>query len=193
MKKSIHFHFVLFVLLSIYCLLIACTNTQTPATITERPNELSNTPVDQTLAAYYALSEAFVNWDTAAIHAHATLLQQRLQKIEGDTAMAAQKGTGEGPLAKQAAGIAQQKDITRQRRTFDSLSQKLYTWLNQNKYAASAVYLEECPMAFNDEEKGQWLSRTEAIRNPYLGLHHPKYKKGMVECGSIKDSIQKRQ
>ncbi|MBD0353253.1 MAG: DUF3347 domain-containing protein, partial [Flavisolibacter sp.] len=86
-----------------------------------------------------------------------------------------------------------QKDITRQRRTFDSLSQKLYTWLNQNKYAASAVYLEECPMAFNDEEKGQWLSRTESIRNPYLGLHHPKYKKGMVECGSIKDSIQKRQ
>jgi hypothetical protein len=44
-------------------------------------------------------------------------------------------------------------------------------------------------MAFNDTETAQWLSKTEDIRNPYLGLHHPKYKSGMLECGEVKDSI----
>ena len=45
-------------------------------------------------------------------------------------------------------------------------------------------------MAFNDTEPGLWLSKTEAIRNPYLGLHHPKYGKAMLVCGEVKDEIQ---
>jgi len=44
-------------------------------------------------------------------------------------------------------------------------------------------------MAFNDSEAGVWVSKEEAIRNPYLGLHHPYYKSGMVECGETKDVV----
>jgi hypothetical protein len=44
-------------------------------------------------------------------------------------------------------------------------------------------------MAFNDAEPGVWLSSSDSVRNPYLGLHHPKYKSEMVECGGPKDTL----
>jgi hypothetical protein len=44
-------------------------------------------------------------------------------------------------------------------------------------------------MAFNDTEPGDWLSETDSIRNPYLGLHHPKYGKAMIDCGQTKSTI----
>jgi hypothetical protein len=45
-------------------------------------------------------------------------------------------------------------------------------------------------MAFNDNEAAIWLSKTPQIRNPYLGLHHPRYKSGMIDCGETKDSLR---
>jgi hypothetical protein len=57
------------------------------------------------------------------------------------------------------------------------------------RYDESTIYLQECPMAFNDTDPGLWLSKTSDIRNPYLGVQHPKYKSGMLECGETKDSL----
>jgi hypothetical protein len=44
-------------------------------------------------------------------------------------------------------------------------------------------------MAFDDTRPGQWLSKEEIIRNPYLGLHDPHYGKGMLKCGETKTVI----
>lgn len=82
-----------------------------------------------------------------------------------------------------AAGMEQK------RRAFHTVSQNMYDLLRTVQYDAETVYLQECPMAFNDDETGNWLSNTADIRNPYLGLHHPRYKNGMLECGETKDSI----
>jgi hypothetical protein len=44
----------------------------------------------------------------------------------------------------------------------------------------------------NYENAAYWLStdaEMEKRRNPYLGLHDPKYKSGMLKCGSTKDSV----
>jgi hypothetical protein len=57
------------------------------------------------------------------------------------------------------------------------------------RYDGGKIYLQECPMAFNETEPGVWLSSTDSIQNPYLGLHHPKYKGGMLECGATKDTL----
>jgi hypothetical protein len=81
-------------------------------------------------------------------------------------------------------------DITAKRRMFNSFSNSLYEFIRVVQYDHAKVYLQECPMAFNDTETAQWLSKTSEIRNPYLGLHHPKYKSGMLECGEVKDSIE---
>jgi hypothetical protein len=45
-------------------------------------------------------------------------------------------------------------------------------------------------MAFNDIDSGYWLSKSNSIRNPYMGLHHPRYHSGMLNCGETLDSIK---
>jgi hypothetical protein len=48
-------------------------------------------------------------------------------------------------------------------------------------------------MALNNHESSAfWLSansETKNRRNPYLGLHDPKYGKAMLTCGTTRDSI----
>jgi hypothetical protein len=76
------------------------------------------------------------------------------------------------------------------RRSFHSLSQNIFDLLRTIRFDAAKVYLQECPMAFNDTEAAIWLSNKTEIRNPYLGLHHPRYQSGMLNCGDVKDSLR---
>ena len=74
------------------------------------------------------------------------------------------------------------------------LSQQLFDLLRIVKYDAAKVYYQECPMALNDYGTSAfWLSTDAADdkrRNPYLGLHDPKYGKAMLICGNTRDSIR---
>lgn len=153
-----------------------------------------NQSADSVLNAYYALSDALVNWDSAKAQIHITQLKDRLAnfplaELKGD---AAQPQTAQ-PLLQQVqqatTAMESAKGLESKRRAFHTLSQKLYDLLRTVRYDAATVYLQECPMAFNDDETGNWLSQAAAIRNPYLGTQHPKYKSGMLECGETKDSI----
>ena len=87
------------------------------------------------------------------------------------------------------AGVLNGTDITAKRRAFHSLSQNFYDLLRIVRYDEGKIYLQECPMAFNDDETAIWLSKNDEIRNPYLGLHHPKYGKTMLSCGNNKDTL----
>ncbi|MDB5252169.1 MAG: hypothetical protein JWP27_1338, partial [Flaviaesturariibacter sp.] len=86
--------------------------------------------------------------------------------------------------------IESDPDITNRRRSFHSFTQNFYDLLRTIRYDAATIYMQECPMAFNDTEAATWLSSSSAIRNPYLGLHHPKYKGAMLDCGETKDSLK---
>jgi hypothetical protein len=44
-------------------------------------------------------------------------------------------------------------------------------------------------MPFNDTGRAVWLSKSDTLRNPYLGLHHPRYGSGMLECGTQEATI----
>jgi hypothetical protein len=57
------------------------------------------------------------------------------------------------------------------------------------KYDREKLYWQECPMAFGDDKPGNWLSKTVAVRNPYLGNKHPEYHDKMLGCGEPKDTI----
>jgi hypothetical protein len=150
--------------------------------------------VDSALADYYILSESLVRWDTGYVNVNATELKKSLQDIKFDEL---QKDTLIYETAKSYTqtfntnldAFIQKKDLTAKRQFFNSLSQNLYDLLRTIRYDGGKVYLQECPMAFNDTESGIWLSKTSPIRNPYLGLYHPKYKSGMLECGETKDSL----
>jgi hypothetical protein len=152
-----------------------------------------NMAMNKMLGDYTAMTESFVNWDSAAIDQHAAALEQSLSNINfhelKDSTIYQTATSYRDNFKNDLNTIQQATDLTKKRQALNSFSQNLYDLLRIVRYDGEKVYLQECPMAFNDNDPGLWLSRSIDIRNPYLGLHHPKYGKAMLECGDTKDSL----
>jgi hypothetical protein len=147
------------------------------------------------LRNYNQLSEQFVNWDSAGAKATAQTLIKDLQNINLDELKSDSAVIGEtaSMFIENARGdlntILTESGIRPQREAFNSLTDNFYQFLNTVRYDREPLYLQECPMAFDDVKPGLWLSEKEEIRNPYLGLHHPTYGKGMISCGETKTTL----
>ena len=153
-----------------------------------------NGSITEALNNYYALSEAFVKWDSSQINNHTQALKNGLQnikfeEIQKDTLIYQTAISYNEGLGSDLDGILGQSGFTAKKQSFHSFSQNFYDLLRTVKFDGAKVFLQECPMAFNDTEPGIWLSQNSAIRNPYLGISHPKYKSSMLECGETKDSL----
>jgi hypothetical protein len=153
-----------------------------------------NNSIGSFLAAYHALSEAFVNWDSVAVTLNAGTLAKELDQVkwnevQRDTMIYQTASTYIDDFRTGITELTGTADLTAKRHSFHALSQNLYDLLRVIKYDGAKLYLQQCPMAFNDTEEGLWLSKEKKIRNPYLGLHHPKYKSGMLACGETKDTL----
>jgi hypothetical protein len=153
--------------------------------------------IAQLLNHYYQVSESLVKWDSAGARTHAAafmddLLVTSFDEVKKDSLIFQTAQTYLASLPQDLQAIEQKPDLTEKRRAYESLTQNLYDLLRTIKYSHTKVYLHECPMAFNDTETAHWLSSTgsdKERRNPYLGLYHPTYKKGMLACGETKDSL----
>ena len=151
-----------------------------------------NTGISNVMAEYSRLAESFVNWDSSQSAATAANLVQKFESLHLDELQKDSSGIFETAAAfienaKGDAGtIASEKGIRQQREAFNSLTDNYYQFLNTVKYDRQTLYLQECPMAFDDTKSALWISEKEQIRNPYLGLHHPTYGKGMLSCGETK-------
>ena len=151
-----------------------------------------NSSVQSAMNSYEALTEAFVNWDSSAVDKYSQELKVKLDSINfyGFNAETITAYVDTLNLArKDLQAMTSNKDITSKRHDLNDLTGHLYSFLKQVKYDANKVNLQQCPMAFNDTVAAVWLSETDSIRNPYLGLHHPKYGKAMIECGSTISTI----
>jgi hypothetical protein len=151
--------------------------------------------IDSVLSAYMELTEAFVKWDSTGAIAAANKTNMRLAGLKLlDLKDSLDTDLKAGKIVKLAQkdlqDISTHKDITSQRRGFNTLTANLYSFLETARYEGQPVYRNQCPMAFNDTEPADWLSRSEDIRNPYLGLHHPRYGKSMLSCGENKAKIE---
>lgn len=154
-----------------------------------------NNAVDSALTAYSIISENLVAWDSTAASENAARLAEvinnlPLDELKKDSAaiyetaqMFVENAKGEVQI------IASEKNIRTQREAFSSLTDNFYQFLNVVQYDRDVLYLQECPMAFDDTKAAQWLSEQEEIRNPYLGLYHPRYGKGMLKCGETKTKL----
>lgn len=164
----------------------------TPIAVSQH-SDTFNTSMNKMLDDYAAMTEGFVNWDTAAIDRQAAALKQSLSTINfqelKDSTIYQTAISYRDNFSNDLNNIQQAAGIAKKREAFNSFSQNLYDLLRVVHYDQSKIYLQECPMAFNDSDPGMWLSRNVTIRNPYLGLHHPKYGKAMIECGDTKDSL----
>ncbi len=84
--------------------------------------------------------------------------------------------TREG-LLKDAAQIAETKDIKHQREHFANLSTNMFALAKALKLSDQPVYQQYCPM-----KKTSWLSSEKAIKNPYYGS-------AMLTCGKVVETI----
>jgi hypothetical protein len=170
-----------------------------PPIAVSKHSETFNASVDRVLASYYSMTEGFVNWDTAVINKNGVDLNNaldslRMDEMKKDTAKDADviylTAVDFISNAKNETGnILQQSAIDKKREALKNLTDNLFTFLRTVRYDHRKIFYQECPMAFNDDIPGYWLSDTKDVRNPYLGTLHPKYKSSMLECGSPKDSI----
>jgi hypothetical protein len=156
-----------------------------------------NESIATVIKDYNAIAENFVKWDSVASSTAATSLIKsldglKLDELQKDSAAIYETAVMFIENAKgDAQTIAAEKKIRPQREAFNSMSDNFYQFLNTINYDGQTLYLQECPMAFDDTKSAIWLSQKEEIRNPYLGLYHPHYGKGMLACGETKTKIDK--
>lgn len=169
------------------------TPKQQPLSVSEHSDSF-NVSVNKMLTSYYSLTNDFVNWDSVSVANHAAELKANMEQVnfeelKKDTMIHQTAVTFIDASKGELETILQPADLGTKRRALNNLSDNMYNLLRTIHYDRSKIYLQECPMAFNDTEPGVWLSSTDSVRNPYLGLHHPKYKSAMLECGGAKDTL----
>ena len=157
-----------------------------------------NESMSKVLDSYYTLTESFVNWDTTKINSSLADLKisidsLRIHEMEKDTAIYPTVKSQWESIKAEISGMQADTALYEKREDLNMLSQEMFDLLRIVKYDAAKVFYQECPMALNNyESSAYWLSansETKNRRNPYLGLHDPKYGKAMLTCGQTRDSI----
>ena len=134
--------------------------------------------------SYFLLKDAFVKTDGKAAATFAKDVSVALSAVKMDELamyvhliwMKEMKGLMAG-----AKNISETQDIKRQREFFIPFSKSMYEVIKVAKYD-TPVYFQFCPMA-NDGKGANWLSKENAIKNPYYGSQ-------MMSCGKTVETIQ---
>ena len=103
----------------------------------------------------------------------------KMDKLDMDVHMVWMKVVN--TIKKDAENIANTKDVKIQRDHFTTLSKDMYTLIKVSKYE-TPVYYQFCPM-FNDGKGANWLSKENAVKNPYYGSM-------MLSCGKTVETIK---
>src|SRR6188474_321714 len=157
-----------------------------------------NESMTNAMNSYYALTESFVNWDTAKVNSSITALKIavdsiRIPEMQKDSAIYETAQSTWESIKSEITGMQLDTSLYEKRESLNMLSDNLFNLLRIVKYDVAKVYYHECPMALNNYESSAfWLStegNNKKRRNPYLGLHDPKYGKAMLTCGATRDSI----
>lgn len=133
---------------------------------------------------YFAVKDALVKTDgaTAANHAKtlATAIDDvKMDKLPMDVHMVWMNVLEN--LKVNAKQIADTKDTGRQRELFMLLSKNMYAVMKVSK-PETPTYYQFCPMA-NDGKGANWLSKENAVKNPYYGSQ-------MLTCGKTIETIE---
>ena len=157
-----------------------------------------NESMNRALNDYYALTESFVNWDTASINSSLARFKGsvdsiRIPEMQKDSAIYETARSTWESIKADIMGMQLDTSLAERRADLTMLSDNLFNLLRIVKFDVAKVYYHECPMALNNyESSAYWLSSTGDLknrRNPYLGLYDPRYGKAMLTCGATRDSI----
>lgn len=103
----------------------------------------------------------------------------KMDKLDMDVHMVWMKVVNQ--IKKDTELISKSKDINKQRNHFATLSKDIYSLVKAAKYEVP-VYFQHCPM-YNDGKGANWLSKENAVRNPYYGSM-------MLTCGKTVETIK---
>lgn len=133
---------------------------------------------------YFALKDALVKDDGATASSKALALVKAIKDVDMN-AMSSEEHSAwmkaEKDLLMHAEHISETKDITHQREHFSILSSSMYSLVKVFKLDET-VYLQHCPM-YNDGKGADWLSKENAVKNPYYGS-------SMLSCGKTTETIK---
>lgn len=160
---------------------------QDPLSMQENSGEF-NRSFSAMLNSYYELKDALVASDTAGATAAAAKLATaasalKLEEIKGDTTGAIRETAGffAQTISSSSASVAGGAGIDDKRRTFETISDALWSLTRTVRYDGQKVFYQYCPMAF-DNKGAYWLNDAREIRNPYFGDK-------MLKCGEVADSL----
>jgi hypothetical protein len=148
---------------------------QTDSTSVSKPVdiELKDANTDLAYDQYLKLKDVLVLSDSTQTQSAAKDLASTLAKI-----------TGTENIAKMAEDMASEGSLSKQRIIFTTLSNELITLFKKAEITSGSMFVQYCPMA-NEGEGGYWLASETEIRNPYYGDE-------MLNCGEVKETIEKK-
>jgi len=127
---------------------------------------------------YLSLKDALVKSDTKKASVFALEFNAAIKKIDVAELKTKEKKLLEevkDDLLTSSQKIGKATDIEKQRTAFADLSISLWKLVKDSESINDKVYYDYCPM-----KKMYWLSKEEAIRNPYYGSK-------MLTCGNVSD------
>lgn len=137
---------------------------------------------------YLVLKNAFVKSNGQEVEAAAKKTLEALGKVD----MTLLKGDAHNqwmklkkPIEDNLKGIIQMKGIEMKRSHFSIVSDNMSKAIDQfgvNSNKTSELYIEFCPMAFNNKG-ASWISEIREIKNPYFG-------EAMLTCGEVTKVIK---
>jgi len=127
-----------------------------PLHIGKNPSQF-NDAFGELLTQYYALKDALVDWDTVkadqaayALAAKADSLPVRTLKADSTIITTALSYTAQA--SSEAKALTGEVGIEARRRSFNMLTDQLYTLANAVRYDGQIIYHIKCPMAFKETE-----------------------------------------
>jgi hypothetical protein len=157
-----------------------------PLTTQGNNSDIVNYGIVGIVNEYYAIKDAFVLENDAIINQHALAMQKGidtldLKSVQG-TNLEKDKNTQLiSEIVAALKTLLNEKEIDAKRKPFQTISDKLYDLIKSVRFDKQIIYLEHCPMAFN-QTGANWLSNTPDIKNPYIP-------KKMIDCGEVLDTL----
>ena len=136
---------------------------------------------------YLKMKDAFVATDEKTVEKEANNALSALNNVDmkllkGDAHIEWMKLLK--PIKENLNGIISMKGIEMKRSHFSIVSNKITETIEKfGIHTDKPVYLEFCPMAF-DNKGGFWISKDKEIKNPYFGDK-------MLKCGEVKKQFNK--
>ncbi|MFA6260671.1 MAG: DUF3347 domain-containing protein [Bacteroidia bacterium] len=147
-------------------------------------SSLQTNNLEKVYNQYFALKDALIQGDPDQAAQFARVLIVELDAVQTENTDPKRNAlfiTQHAEIKAAASAIAGAKKLSLQRTQFSALSDQMYALMKVFK-PTYPVYLAHCPM-FGDGNGANWISKENAIRNPYYG-------KRMMTCGKVKETLK---